>query len=506
MALKLNVLMVSAEVAPFAKTGGLGDVVGSLPPALADLGVHVDVVMPLYHMIKDNETPIHDLKKSISVNIAGRSLKAGIWRAELAENTSVYLVDNTDFYDRENFYGSYAGDYDDNLARFSFLCLSAIELCRALHLTPHVIHCHDWHTALLPAYLRTTFRSDPVLGKAASLFTIHNLAYQGQFHKSQFPHTGLPEYMNHAGGLEIWGNINFMKAGILFSEILNTVSPTYSKEIQTKEFGFGLEGLLASRSDDLYGIINGADYHIWDPEIDPLIPSTYHPGDLQGKLTCKQNLLSMMKMDPALASRPVFGLVSRLETQKGIDILELVVPEIIDQNAGFVLLGSGKTQYEDFFKHIAKKYPGKTGIRIMYDDRLAHQIIAGSDVLLMPSMFEPCGLTQIYAMKYGTVPIIRATGGLADTVKQFDQAKESGNGLVFYEYSPNALRKAVTKALNLYDNKEAWNILMLNAMQSSFTWRESARKYISLYEKAIARKRGGIRMPPGTFRDWRLTA
>lgn len=484
---RLRVLFVSAEVSPFARTGGLGDVVGALPPILASYGLDVRVAMPLYQVVRDRSFSLTPVLQNLRVPLVFGDRTTHIWRSYLdkrAEEAPVYFIEQDEYFARPGLYGDGAGDYEDNAFRFIFFCTAALALAERLEWFPHVIHCHDWHTGLMPAYLRFLPWPAPQLATAATVFTIHNLAYQGVFPARIFGATGLPSRLFQPVGMEFYGNVNFMKAGLYYADHLTTVSPTYAEEIRTAEFGRGLDGVLRERRNILTGILNGADYNAWNPTTDPVLAATYTADDLSGKVACKLALLRMFGMVEELES-PLFGMVTRLTDQKGIDLVLQVLERLFALDANLVILGSGERQYEGFLATLARRYPDRLGVRLGFNDALAHQIQAGSDCLLMPSRFEPCGLTQMYAMRYGTIPIAHATGGLKDTVTPFDLTTRQGVGFVFTEATADALLETVHAALSVFADKSAWRQLQRNAMASDFSWNRSATRYVELYRQLV---------------------
>jgi starch synthase len=484
----LKVLFVSSEAVPFAKTGGLADVSGALPKALKGIGVDVRLVLPFYRMAREQKFKYQLLSEDLEVTLGNQSLKGDVKGLLDWENDfPVYLIAKEEFYDRSNLYGTPKGDYFDNAARFIFFSKMVFALCEKLKFFPDIIHCNDWQSGLIPCYLKTVFKKYPRFAKTASIFSIHNVAYQGLFTKDAFDLSGLPQELFSIAGVEYWGKISFMKAGIVFADIINTVSETYSQEIQTEEFGYGVEGMLRARKKDLYGVLNGADYEEWNPATDKFIASTYSSEDLAGKLKCKQDLLKAFNLPEDLISFPLLGVISRLADQKGFDLLAQIMDELVKMDIGFVLLGTGDEKYHELFTLIGKKYPKKTGIKIAYDNILAHKIEAGCDMFLMPSRYEPCGLNQIYSLKYGTIPIVRATGGLDDTIQEFNPASGKGTGFKFKQYDASKLLKTIKNALTLYHDKGTWKKLTQNAMEADFSWKISAKKYVELYQKALTK-------------------
>jgi len=480
-----KVLFATSEMVPLAKTGGLADVAYSLPKALRRRGHDVRVVMPFYRQVSASGADIERLGVYIHVPIKDNMVEAEICQC-IVDGIPVYLIDKGEYYDREYLYGTPEGDYLDNAERFIFFCRVVLEVAEALEFKPDVLHCNDWQTGLVPVYVKKLYSSNPFWQDVATVFTIHNLAYQGLFWHLDYPMTGLPWELFTPEGLEFYGKINMLKAGIVFSDVINTVSKKYSKEIQTPEFGYGLDGVLRARSQDLYGILNGVDYEVWNPETDPFIAANYGPDKLGGKKECKKDLLREMglKVD---AECPVVGMVSRLAGQKGFDILSEVIDKIMQEDLYFVLLGTGEKKYHEIFEDVARRYPRKAGIRIAFDNALAHKIEAGADIFLMPSFYEPCGLNQMYSLKYGTVPVVRATGGLDDTIKNFNPKTGKGNGFKFKQYTGQALFLCLKRALEVYKDKKLWKQLMLNGMREDFSWDRSACEYEKLYKKARAK-------------------
>ena len=486
----LRILFVTSEAVPFAKTGGLADVAGALPKFLQGLHCELKLVMPYYRMVRKSGLPIQPVEQTLKVTLGDETLSADLYQSELTQGLPVYFIGREEFFDREYLYGTPKGDYFDNAERFIFFSKAALAFCQAMNFSPDIIHHHEWQTGLIPAFLKTIHQKDPLFSHTAVAFTIHNIAYQGLFRKEKLLLTGLPMEIYTPEGIEFWEKINFMKAGIVFADVINTVSRKYSEEIQTDEYGYGLEGILRKRSRDLYGILNGVDYQDWDPSHDPHLVVPYSLEDLSGKRACKKALLKEFGLPSALESAPVFGVISRLADQKGFDLLAEILEDLFSLDIGFVLLGTGEKKYHDLFTQIGRKYPQKAGIRIAYDDRLAHKIEAGADLFLMPSKYEPCGLNQIYSLKYGTIPVVRATGGLDDTIVHYDPKTGSGNGFKFIPYDAKAFFRQIKAAIHYYHQPEHWKRLLRNAMTADFSWQRSAASYIDLYRKAL-KKRGG---------------
>jgi starch synthase len=483
---QLKILFASSEVIPFAKTGGLADVSASLPAALASLGHQVRIVMPMYRSVMQGSFELIPLDKSLKVPLSGKISNDEAFYKELDRNLLIYFIKRDKFFDRDMLYGTPQGDYPDNADRFIFFSRGILQLCKLIGFQPDIIHCNDWQTSLIPVYLKSVYKDDLFFHNTLRVFTIHNLAYQGVFPKKYMDNSELPLELFTIKGLEYYGKMNFMKGGIVFSDAITTVSEKYAQEIQTPEYGHGLDGVLRERSDDIYGVLNGVDYTEWNPETDPYIASSYNAQDLSGKKECKQELIEIFKLEGS-AETPIIGIVSRLADQKGFDILADAVDELSKMELFLVLLGTGNERYEKQFSELGKKYKGRLAVKIGFDNILAHKIEAGSDMFLMPSRYEPCGLNQLYSLKYGTIPVVRATGGLDDTVKEFDPETERGNGFKFLEYSSKALVEIVKRALMIYKNKELWLKLVKIAMNEDFSWNKSALKYQEIYGRAAAK-------------------
>jgi len=484
---KLKVLFVSPEVIPFAKTGGLADVSGTLPIALKKLGVDVRIVLPFYRMAHNREIVFHTLFQNLEVPLGRDRLKANIVETRTGDRIPVYMIDREDLYDRPNLYGTALGDYYDNLERFAFFSHAALLLSEVISFSPDVIHCHDWQTGLVPALLQGSYRNNRMLSGTSTVFTVHNLGYQGNFPADKMPLTGLSyEEFFHVEGLEFWGKISLLKAGIVYADAVTTVSPTYAKEIQTREYGMSMEGILSRRRAVLHGILNGVDYSLWDPAKDPHIAENYSPEDMAGKKACKAGLIDEMALDSSLMNRPLGGIISRLDSQKGLDLVIDILDKMLSLDVGLVVLGSGDEFMQAALQEAARLHKGRIALFLGFDDPLAHRILSGADMLLIPSRYEPCGLTQMYALKYGTVPLVRSTGGLADTVKHFDMKTGRGNGFTFGPYKPRAFLDAIREATGIYDKKHAvWNRIVANGMQEDFSWERSAKNYKKLYKNIL---------------------
>jgi len=480
----MRVAFLASEAGPYAKTGGLADVAGSLPKHLAKAGAEVKVFMPLYREVRSKGLPLLRASADLSFDWHDGPAVFSVWEEPTAKAT-VYFIEKNDYFERDGLYGPPSGDFLDNGERFAFFSRAVLESLRVLDFSPDVLHLHDWQTALVPAYLKFVYAEDPFFRKAKTLFTIHNLAYQGLFDREILGRIGLPPRLFHPEALEFYGRVSFLKAGLLYASALSTVSPKYSREIQTPEFGCGLDGLLRMRSGVLTGILNGADYAAWNPAGDAALARTYSAEDLDGKAACKSALLSAFGLPPLPRDLPVFGLVSRLAQQKGLDILLEAAGGLFGLGLRLVLLGQGEAGIEDGLKAAAARYPSFFGLRIAFDDGLARRIFAGSDMVLIPSRYEPCGLTQMYALKYGAVPVVRATGGLDDTIQEYDPKTGAGNGLKFAEAEPSAMIKSVRRAIALYSRKTDWMTLVRNGMACDFSWDKPAAEYLALY-RALA--------------------
>jgi starch synthase len=490
---QLRILFVTAEVSPLAQTGGLGDVAGALPPVLATFGHDIRIVMPLYQTVRDCGVPLIHTLTDMQVPLAFGNRTAQVWQTHLPgrgtkgenpERVLIYCIEQDEFFARPGLYGTETGEYPDNALRFIFFCRAALVLAQQLNWYPQVFHCHDWHAALIPAFLRFLPGMVSRLAAVATVFTIHNLAYQGQFPAWVFGATGLPAELFQPSGVEFYGGMNFLKAGLLYADALTTVSPTYAEEICTPEGGFGLDGVVRDRREVLVGILNGVDYEIWNPTKDPYLAAHYSIEDLKGKTLCKKVLLRAFGL-PTDTQTPLIGVVSRLAEQKGVDLIAAACDRLLTLNLRLVILGSGDAHYETQLTTLARTYPDRIGVRIGFEDALAHQVQAGSDCLLMPSRYEPCGLTQLYSLRYGTIPIVRAVGGLQDTVIPFDPETGYGTGFMFAEPSADALAAAVREATETFADRTTWQRLMRNAMAQDFSWARSAARYLEIYHRLV---------------------
>ena len=478
----MKVAIFASEVVPFAKTGGLADVAGALPKFLSPLGLEVTVLLPLYRETKKKNLPLRRKVENLEIDWNGKKSPFSVW--ESREGTLWFLlIEKDEYFDRDFLYGTPQGDYPDNGERFAFFSKAALETLRYLGFRPDVIHAHDWQAAIALAMLKFVYGQDPFFGYTRSLFTIHNLAYQGLFDRDVLGRIGLPDGLFNMEDLEFYGKVNYLKGGILYSTAVSTVSKRYSQEIQTPEFGYRLDGLLRKRRDHLFGILNGVDYSDWNPATDKFILRPFDPTYLDGKKECKKDLLRAFGLDEVKEETPVVGMVSRLAGQKGFDILCKSLEGIFKTGAVLVILGTGEEVFHKALSAAREKFPGSLGLKIAYNESLSHKIYAGSDLFLIPSRYEPCGLTQMYSLRYGTIPVVRATGGLDDTIQEYDAAGGTGNGFKFEEYSSDALLDSLQKAISAYHRKERWRLLIQKAMACDFSWEISAREYLRLYQR-----------------------
>lgn len=477
----LNVLFLSSEVYPFSKTGGLGDVAGFLPPCVKATGIDIIVTTPLYSSVNRDKYGLRKLDFRLTVAMFHWTEYAEVYLGFLPHHTPVFFIGHDGFFSRQGLYHDRNGDFGDNLKRFSFFSRASLELARHLGFRADVIHCNDWQTAITPVQLKLLYRNDPMLGSCGSLLSLHNLGYQGIFPKEKIFDTGFGWDIFKSSIIEYYDQINLLKGGIIFSDILNTVSRRYAYEIQTPEFGFSLDTLLKTRKRDLYGILNGADYTEWNPETDRFLPEKYNADSPDKKQICKRELQKHFYLNPE-PNTPVIGVVSRLVDQKGFDLLAYIMHRFNEHNVQFAILGTGENWANSYFGSLPFIYPGKAGSKILYNEAYAHLVIAGSDFLLMPSRYEPCGLNQMYAMKYGTLPIVRAVGGLDDTVEDYNEHSGTGTGFKFRVFNGQELYDVIKKAIYTYlDRKEHYRRMQKKAMSRQFSWEDAASDYISLY-------------------------
>lgn len=481
---KMTILVVSSEAVPFAKTGGLADVAGALPGALRELGHEVILVIPRYRCTNGSRFGISKVIDDLAVPVGDRTVSATIYESELPSGVKTYLVGHNPYFDRDELYQTALGDYHDNAERFLFFSRAVLEMLPVLKLQPDIIHLNDWQSAPVAVYLKTLYAGQRYYQAMATLFTIHNIAYQGAFSYDEFPLTNFPEETWSIDGLEYYGKMNFLKAGIVYADLISTVSAKYAREIQTGAYGCGMEGILVKRKRDLHGILNGVDYSVWSPDIDPLIPAHYDAADPSGKLECRAHLLGELGFSPQ-DRRPILGLISRLTAQKGLDLLADIMPDLLQLEVILVVLGTGDRHYQELLANLTDRYPQRVSATIGFDNALAHRIEAGSDIFLMPSRYEPCGLNQMYSLRYGTIPVVRATGGLDDTIQDYVSDGGKGNGFKFQEYRAHDFYKALVRAIDLYHYPAKWRTLMIRGMKSDFSWQQAARSYEAVYRRAL---------------------
>ena len=483
----MKIAFISSEAVPYAKTGGLADVAGALPKALEKLGCEVKLFIPKYSRIDEIKHELYynweigEIK--IKINDEFRSVHLHQGKIP-GSNIEVNFIDCPYYFFRNSIY---TNDFDED-ERFILFSRGVIEVINKLGWSPDILHCNDWQTGLIPLFIKDHYKGYKIFNNTATLFTIHNIGYQGLFPKKSLLNADIDtRYFFPEGPVEFYDQVSFMKTAISFSDIINTVSNTYAQEILTPEYGAGLDGVLKNREKDIYGILNGIDYSIWDPENDHLIPYRFSAGDFSGKLNNKKFLLEHLKL-PFNEKIPLVGIVSRMVSQKGFDIFSDVINDLMKLQAQWVILGNGQTEYEELFRTLAATFPKKISVYIGFNNELSHLIEAGSDIFLMPSLYEPCGLNQMYSLRYGTVPIVRKTGGLADTVLDWNELKkrceESGTGFTFAKYDGKRLLSAFRRAVKTFKNKNTWRIIQVNGMQKDYSWEHSAKEYLNLYKKA----------------------
>lgn len=483
----MKILIATPEAVPYIKTGGLADVAGALVKEYRKMGETTYVILPLYKKIREGQRSLKNTGLKIKVPVGDKVREGKIF----SDQSLAYFIECDEFFDRQELYGTSAGDYSDNAARFIFFSRGILEACKKLNFQPDIIHCNDWQTALVPLYLKTLYSSDDFFAKTATLLTIHNLGYQGLFPSSVMPLTGLGGELFTPEGIEFYGKVNFLKAGLISSDILTTVSDTYAKEILSKEFGFSLEGVLKTRGKDLYGVINGIDYDEWNPAKDRFLPANYNHNDISGGRACKKDLIQLLfgtSDKLRIENTPLIGMVGRLCEQKGLDLVLKSVDELLSLGINIVILGKGDETFHIGFADAAKKNQEKFSVTIGFEEALAHKIYAGSDFFLMPSQYEPCGLGQLIALRYGTIPIARKTGGLTDTIYDYNHLTSEGTGFLFSDYTPSAMQDAIKRALCVYSEKGKMEKLIITAMKQDFSWAKSAKKYIELYERGIRKR------------------
>ena len=460
----MKIVICASEVVPFAKTGGLADVCGALPPALEKLGHEVVIITPRY--------------KSSNIHAPAPVVRIG-------ENVRVCFIEHHQFFGREGLYGEAGGEYQDNLERFAFFCHESLRVLKRIEFSPDIIHCHDWHTSLVPVLLKTNYQNDPFFKSTRSVLTIHNLAYQGIFPKLQFDKLGIHGRVFHNQGLEFYDQINMLKGGIIFADLITTVSPQYAKEIQTKEFGCSLDGVLRNRSQSVYGILNGLDYDAWNPKDDPFLEFPFEPFEVN--LQKQNNKLAVQAaLGLPLKERvPIFGFVGRLCLQKGLELIKDVIDDIVAQDGQVIFAGVGDKKYHRMIEEAAMRHPAHIGKSLKFDEPMAHKIYAASDFFLMPSLYEPCGLGQMIALRYGAIPIVYKTGGLADTIRLYDPIHKTGNGFVFTDYTKEAFIEAIGEAFKVYRHKAQMDDLLEQALRYRFSWDKSAKEYVRIYQQCF---------------------
>ncbi len=488
----MKILFVASEGVPFSKTGGLADVVGALPKVLAARKHQVSVFLPRYRKTEPGKVIV----PSLSVPLGRRLHFPDIQQGKTLAGVKSYFVDYPPYFDRDALYVDGGADYPDNAERFALFCRAVLEYSRRAE-APHLIHCHDWQAALVPVFLHTLYAADPLLRGVPVVFTVHNLGYQGIFPPAVMERLGLPAELFTIESLEFYGSVNFLKGALVYADFVTTVSRTYAEEIQTAEYGSGLDGVIRQRAATVTGIVNGVDYSEWDPATDKFLAANFSPDKLEGKQVCKKDLLQSFGLPAGDLRQPLIGIVSRFATQKGFDLIAEEAEALMAEDLLVVALGTGEPAFEELFRDLAERFPQKFAVRVTYDNALAHKIEAGSDIFLMPSRYEPCGLNQIYSLKYGTVPVVRATGGLEDTIEPFDPRTGRGTGFKFREYSGEALLDCLRQALELYrENPAAWQRLMRNGMQKDFSWNASAAEYERLYRIVVKQAASGYTAAP----------
>ena len=479
----MKILFVSPEVFPFARAGGLGDVSHYLPSALADRGHQLWVVTPKYRKTEDAGYPLTLHDHTINVPLSWQEKNAQLYTSTLDNGIKALFVGCDELYNREGLYGNEFGDYEDNAERFIFFCRAVMETIRELDLRPDVIHCHDWSTGLVPVYAKTLYRDVFGPTQPATVFTFHNLGSQGTFWHYAFAMTGLGWELFTPEGLEYHGQLNMTKAGLVTADLVTTVSRRYAQEVLTSEYAFGLEGVLRARQSKTYSVLNGVDYSVWNPAIDPEITANYTAEALEGKKFCRADLVRTFGLEDD--DRPIIAVISRLLDRKGFDLINAGINRLLEMPMKMVFMGMGEDKYHGLLNDLSSAYPGRVGVKIAYDKNLAHRIMAGADIFLMPSRYEPCGLEQLYGLTYGTVPVVRATGGLDDTIVDVMTNPEDGTGFKFRDYNPEALHTALIAAVELFHNQSVWREIVVRGMGSDFSWAKSAAKYEEIYLKAL---------------------
>lgn len=475
------ITFVASEVTPFSKTGGLADVVGALPKVLSQIDNKLQIIVfsPYYQMVKTSEQLKPEIQ--LSVNLGNETKLVNLYSKQVNDQIKFIFIGCDEYFDRPYLYGDEKGDYPDNAQRFILFSKAVLTSLVNLQIKPDILHCHDWQSALIPLFLKTIYALQFPTTK--SIFTIHNLGYQGIFSAEVFPLMGIPNDIFSPQGVEYYGKINFLKAGIIYADFVTTVSPTYAQEIQTPEKGFGLDGVLREKNDKLIGILNGIDYEIWNPNSDKLISPNFDITNISGKSKIKQKLYTELNLKDV--SRPLAGVITRLAQQKGIDLIIEAIEPMIELGVNIIILGKGDVQYEKRLLELKTRFPENVSVILAFDEPLAHKIYAGSDFFLIPSQYEPCGLTQMIALRYGAIPIGFRTGGLNDTIRDISENSENGNGFLFNEYNTQAFLEKIKQAIILFHNKRKWNKIVRRGMQEDFSWTRSAQKYLDLYQQLI---------------------
>jgi starch synthase len=484
----MRILMVTPEANPFARSGGLAEVTYALAWALVKMGHQVAVVLPLYRQVREAGRKLSPTGQTLTIPLSFKTLTAEIFTHQIHPDLNFYFIGQDSLFNREGLYGTAYGDFDDNAERFIFFSRAVVEMVDTLKLTFDVCHAHEWQTGLIPVYLRTIYSDRPALQHLPVVYTVHNVGYQGLFSSFDLPLTGLGWELLNPKALEFYGKLNFMKGGLVFADLITTVSAKYREEILTPEYGFGLEGLFRERASELYGIMEGVDYVRWNPEKDEFIAAPYDRHDLSGKRTCKKALLERfgLKTD---SDRPLIGMTTRFFERKGIDLVEGILDDLMALDVDFIIQGTGEERHHYILQEMSLKYHAHMGLMIGYTEEMAHQVIAGADMFLMPSRYEPCGLDQLYCLRYGTVPVVRATGGLDETVQEFDPATGTGTGFKFTDYTPEALLAAVKRALAIYQQPKLWEALLKSNMALDYSWgKTAAPKYVDLYKLAAEKR------------------
>ena len=480
MAFHHKIVFVASEMYPFSKTGGLGDVLGSLPLTLRRQGHDVAVITPFYGRLSTSEVKLRLIYSRCPVGYPWSPITADIYTADY-HGLPVYFIQRGEYFDRRFYYNTHEGDYFDNCERFIFFCRATLEWARRMDVAPSLIHVHDWQASLIPAFVHFMRRNDPFWARTKTMLTIHNLAFQGRFASRLFQNSGLPAEAWHMDGVEFWGDFNLLKAGIAYSDLVSTVSPTYAREIITEEFGCGLEGILTKRGHDLRGILNGADYSVWSPEDDKYLPCSFSAEDQTGKFNCKENLFTELDLNPGLLHRPLLGFIGRLRRQKGVDLLIDILPRLMEKNLTIAVLGEGSLAFEAQLMDLMETYPGRLAVRVGYTEDLAHRIQAASDIFLMPSRYEPCGLTQMYALRFGTPPVATNLGGLSDTIVA--HPRPDSTGFTFSVAEPEPFFQSICQALEVFEQPDQWNAMRTRAMSTDYSWERAAGKYVEVYRQ-----------------------